>query len=465
MMWVKFSKSEENVNNFAYAKFLGLGEENSELFWQSLQVARLLHQHGYRGKYVFTAFCQYLPEHTGTTESELNDCCGRITAEAVRLLSQKTLKKQDYADTIRKNEVARLVKIADLIVRMDKVMRGEGGSCSALSKEIEQYYLGFADFTKFEDKFNDLSHKLKLCAILDKTPNLDQMPPPEGWEEENGYDRFEIVIKKAKLVEGLAQDACDIYINGQRFIDLIREDERKLGWKKSMCGNYIGRPPEHVLLPENTVFIDPPKDSLRDPEDGRSYSLACSLCGESECSTVRVRISVNDITVTWSEIGQKSAGKVGPFTFKRNQYEYALDYGNAAYLSAYCAANGIRGLKKNKTRMMTMLRQAIMYGNKQAVDLLTMNDLSIHNSEDKKITCWIDDTGTHFSALKATFTSKGIKMIHYNSAHPEGLEVDDVCYYKIATGMNFDYDCVSESEFDQIIRMKNRGPGKINLEQ
>lgn len=452
-MWVKFSKREKKVESFTYEKLLALKEDGFKLFWHSLEVARLLHQYGYRGKYVFTALCQYLPEHIGTSEAELNEYCGRISAEAVGILSQKNLKKKEYADLIRKSEVACLVKIADLMVHMKKVMLGEYGSASPLAKEIENYYSGFADWTKCKDEFDDLFHKLKLCVILDKTPNLDQMPSPEGWGEDNGYDRFEVVIKRARLVEGLSQEACDIYINGQRFIDMIKEDEMKRGWKKSICGNYIGRLPEHVLLPDYTVFTDPESDQLRDVNDGRSYTLACSHCGESECSTVRARITVDEKTVTWSEIGVKEPGEVGSFTFRRDQYEYALDYGNAAYLSAYCLANGIRVLKKNKTRMMVMLRQAILYGNKQAVGLLPENEES-HDEKQEKTLYWIDDHETYFSALKATFTPDSITMTHYNSAYPEGREVDSVHYYKIASGMNMDYDCVGEEEFDEFILKK-----------
>jgi hypothetical protein len=454
-MWVKFSNSEKKVEDFAYEKFLGLNEEGDKLFWHSLEVARLLYQYGYRGKYVFTALCQYLPEHTGTSEAELKENCGRITAEAVRVLSQKNLRKKEYADLIRKNEVACLVKVADLMVHMKKVMLGEYGSASPLAREIDKYYRGFADRTKCKDEFDDLFYKLKLCVILDKTPDLDQMPPPEGWGEDNGYDRFEIVIKRARLVAGLSQDACDIYINGQRFIDMIKEDEIKRGWEKSICGNYIGRPPEHVLLPDCTVFTDSKSDQLRDVDDGRSYTLACSHCGESECSTVRARITVDEKTVTWSEIGVKEPGEVGPFTFRRDQYESALDYGNAAYLSAYCLANGIRGLKKNRTRMMVMLRQAILYGNKQAVGLLP-NGKS-HDEKREKTLYWIDDRETYFSALKATFTPDRITMTHYNNAYPEGREVDSVHYYKIASGMNMDYDCVGEEEFDEFILKTRRG--------
>jgi len=352
-------------------KFLDRGEDGHKIYWHSLEVARLLCRSGYRGKYVFTAFCQYLPQHAGTTTDQIKENCGRFTAEAVAILAQQTPNKREYADQIFKNDVARVVKMADFMVSMQEIMMSEATGAASLVKEIEKYYQGYAVSTKFRAEYNDLFYKSKLCANLTKVPDLEKMPPPKGWESDGKHDCLEIIIKRVNLIAGISQDACDIYINGNRFIDMIKEDERNYGWEKSQRGNYVGCPPHHILLPHNTALIDPENDPLRDELDGRSYILACGHCGFSECSTVRAQIDVNQgaDTLSWSRIGNQEPGKLGPFTFEKGQYEHAINHRNTAYLTAYCYANGLKGLKKNKTKMLEMLRQAILFGNQQAMAL------------------------------------------------------------------------------------------------
>lgn len=370
-MCAEFSKVERKVEQFAYMKFLNWVEDGHKVYWHSLEVARLLYRYGYRGKYVFTAFCQYLPQHVGTTTDQIKENCGRFTAEAVAILAQKTPNKRDYADQIFKNEVARVVKMADFMVSMQDIMMSETTGAASLVREIENYYQDFAVSTKFKAEYDDLFHKLKLCANLTKVSDLEKMPPPTGWERDEKYDCLEIIIKRVNLIAGISQDACDIYINGNRFIDMIKEDELIYRWKKSRRGNYVGCPPHHVLLPHNTALIDPENDPLRDEDDGRSYVLACGHCGYSECSTVRVQIDVDQEanTLNWSQIGTLEPGKLGPFIFEKGQYEHAINHGNAAYLTAYSYANGLKGLKKNRTKMLEMLRQAILFGNQQAMTL------------------------------------------------------------------------------------------------
>lgn len=67
---------------------------------------------------------------------------------------------------------------------------------------------------------------------------------------------------------------------------------------------------------------------------------------------------------------------------------------------------------------------------------------------------WIHEYDKGYSAVMATFTPKSVEFIHYNSLHPQGIEVDDPLFYKIATGMNFDYDCVNAEDFNSFILKK-----------
>lgn len=193
----------------------------------------------------------------------------------------------------------------------------------------------------------------------------------KSYNNGNNYDKFEIIIKEAELEEQGINKVCDIYINGERFIDMIADDEGKSGYDDSICGAYIGQFPEQVLLPIGTEYIDI-ESNLTMEEDGRVHTLACNLCGMSECWTVRARITVTDETVTWSEIGHKE-GRLGPYTFNKEQYLKALDHGNAAFFSAYCYANGIY-TNKDMRIMKERFMDAVKHKNKQAIAALTSFD-------------------------------------------------------------------------------------------
>jgi hypothetical protein len=66
---------------------------------------------------------------------------------------------------------------------------------------------------------------------------------------------------------------------------------------------------------------------------------------------------------------------------------------------------------------------------------------------------WISDWGDGYnSALKVIATPLGIKLIHYNRSCKEGKEVEGENFYKIAIGMNFDYETTDEKGFLEFIQ-------------
>ena len=194
---------------------------------------------------------------------------------------------------------------------------------------------------------------------------LDQMPAPDRLDLPEGYDRFEVLIRRARLTgTGELWNVCDLFINGERFIDIMTRNERMNGIPKGIAGDYIGLLPQHILLP-CVDFIDM-ENGFKHHDYRRVQTLACRLCGESECSTVPVFMTVTDDKVIWSEIG-RFPDTMGSYTFHRRQYEHTLDHGNAAYFSAYHHANGIH-VKRNRTMMLEMFAVAIQEGNQQAIN-------------------------------------------------------------------------------------------------
>lgn len=361
----KFSKVEALVFEFAASKYAELEHEKGDsLFKHQENVAIFLYDHGYRGKYVFTALCQNLLNDTNTRSEEIRNTCGQITEKAVRLLDQYHNDPKN-TDLINKNEVASIVKIADLLITMNEMMTNASPNAALTLSSMDECFTKLTYHEHFIEDFEFRKEKLKIHILLSQAKDLDKMPKPVSLRSDSKFDHLEILIKKEKVVDGQVY-ACDIYINGERFIDIIAKDERGFGYQESMCGSYIGLPPHAILLPERT-FIDLESNLYLD-DDGRVHTLACGDCGLSECWTVPVKITAEENTVTWSDFGLKT-GKVGPYTFDRAQYEHALDHGNAAYASAYCYANGIR-VQKDASMMREMFQEALLYGNKQALDFL-----------------------------------------------------------------------------------------------
>lgn len=361
------NKMENKAFEFAFGKYNELENEMGEfLFKHQEKVAVLLYDHGYRDQYVFTALCQNLLDDTNARTEEIFECCDEITMEAVKALSQHRKDPQNV-EIIRRNEVASIVRIADILISLDEMIINTPSNSISLLNSMEESYTVLAFHDRFIEDFILRKEKLKIQISLSQVKNLDQMPKPIGFSSDSEYDYLEILIKREMLVDGQV-NACDIYINGDRLVDIIAKDEEYYGYEELICGNYIGLPPRSILLPKRT-FLDSDSNLYLD-SDGRTHTLACGDCGISECATVPVKITIDQNTVVWSDIGLKT-GAVGPYTFNRSQYEQALDPGNAAYLSAYCYANGIR-VQMDASMLREMFHDALRYGNKQAIDFFEM---------------------------------------------------------------------------------------------
>ena len=151
----KWSPVEEKVlafSKFRHAGQIRLGGE--DYFNHPKRIAEYLYDRGYRGKYVFTAFCHDLMEDTNTTEEELLDLCGRFTRDAVKLLTKpEGADIAAYLEKIRTNEVAYIVKVADRIDNLRDAQNAGFHFQKKILKETEEFYLDFAADSPF---FNEL---------------------------------------------------------------------------------------------------------------------------------------------------------------------------------------------------------------------------------------------------------------------------------------------------------------------
>jgi GTP pyrophosphokinase len=104
---IRFSPTEKRALEFAAAKHKGISRMGGqEYIAHPIVVAEYLYDHGYRGKYVFTALFHDLLEDTSTTEQDIFELGGRFTRDAVILLTKK--KGTDIADYLAKIKKTKL---------------------------------------------------------------------------------------------------------------------------------------------------------------------------------------------------------------------------------------------------------------------------------------------------------------------------------------------------------------------
>ncbi|MFA5635172.1 MAG: HD domain-containing protein [Anaerovoracaceae bacterium] len=149
----KFSPTEKKALELAARYHKGQDRiGGGEYITHPIEVAELLFEYGFRGKYVFTAFCHDLLEDTDVTEQEILETCGRFTLEAVRL---PTKRKKDapkvevdmdaYLAAIRQNDVAYHVKVADRTMNLWSAKHAGIGFQEKYITETEEYYLELAE--------------------------------------------------------------------------------------------------------------------------------------------------------------------------------------------------------------------------------------------------------------------------------------------------------------------------------
>jgi hypothetical protein len=142
--------------------------------------------------------------------------------------------------------------------------------------------------------------------------------------------RFEIG-KRVDPADGTV-DAVNVFVNGRNLVDIPREVELPFAareGKPDLAGSYAGLPPEDVFLPSPRLLGEPTTYYDHDSSEGKIAVLGC-VCGEPDCWPFRVRITLREDVVIWSDFEQQHRtawryNEMGPFVFDRAQYLSALN--------------------------------------------------------------------------------------------------------------------------------------------
>ncbi|WCK57660.1 HD domain-containing protein (plasmid) [Aneurinibacillus sp. Ricciae_BoGa-3] len=116
-----------------------------------IAVAMLLYEKGFRGNYSLVAMFHDLKEDTDATDEEILLHSNQEVLTAVNLLTKfKGYVMESYIEGIRKNKLAKMVKLADRLHNLLTAKIASESFRRKYIKETEAYYVELAKGTPFE---------------------------------------------------------------------------------------------------------------------------------------------------------------------------------------------------------------------------------------------------------------------------------------------------------------------------
>jgi hypothetical protein len=153
-------------------------------------------------------------------------------------------------------------------------------------------------------------------------------------------DELELILDPAKRAADGRYSEIGIRINGVELKELVRnaelpfalaeydarradgETEADLGKRGALAGDYLYLSSTQTLSPSRNFLGEPYQHGSSAPAT-KSLLLRCP-CGITDCWFLLARITVGDVTVTWSDFEQFHRRdwryEIGPFVFERSAY-------------------------------------------------------------------------------------------------------------------------------------------------
>lgn len=137
-------------------------KQGTPYYLHPLEVCNILKENGFSEEYQITGLFHDLLEDTDTTYEEIKEISNDKIAEAVRLVTkEKGYNMQNYINRISKNEIAKMVKLADRLHNISEAHLASKEFQEKYVKETEDWYLDLARGTLFEEKIKEVLKSLK----------------------------------------------------------------------------------------------------------------------------------------------------------------------------------------------------------------------------------------------------------------------------------------------------------------
>ncbi len=127
-----------------------------------IAVSEMLKEKGFGENYQVTGLFHDLLEDTNCTENEIFELSNQQVLEAVKLVTKtKGYIMSEYIENISKNDIARMVKLADRIHNLSEATNTSEEFRKKYIKETEEWFIELAKSTIFEEDLKQVLKKLK----------------------------------------------------------------------------------------------------------------------------------------------------------------------------------------------------------------------------------------------------------------------------------------------------------------
>ena len=125
-------------------------------------VAEILKNKGFDEEYQATGLLHDILEDTNGKQEEISSLSNNKVLQAVLLVTkEKDYNMQDYITRIEKNDIAKMVKLADRYHNLKESLLTKPSFKKKYIKETEKWYIKMAEGTCFEEDIKEVFENLK----------------------------------------------------------------------------------------------------------------------------------------------------------------------------------------------------------------------------------------------------------------------------------------------------------------
>ena len=138
-------------------------KQGTPYYLHPLAVAKMLKEKGFSEDYQIAGLFHDLIEDTDATCEEIKNISNENVAEAVKLLTKnKGYVMSKYIGNIEKNDMAKMVKLADRIHNLSEAIWASKEFQKKYIKETEEWFINLAKNTVFENDLKEVLNKVKM---------------------------------------------------------------------------------------------------------------------------------------------------------------------------------------------------------------------------------------------------------------------------------------------------------------
>lgn len=138
-------------------------KQGTPYYLHPLAVAKMLKDKGFSEDYQIAGLFHDLIEDTEVTYEEIKNISNENIVEAVKLLTKtKGYVMSEYIGNIEKNDIAKMVKLADRIHNLSEAIFASKEFQKKYIKETEEWFINLAKNTVFENDLKEVLNKVKM---------------------------------------------------------------------------------------------------------------------------------------------------------------------------------------------------------------------------------------------------------------------------------------------------------------